>query len=94
MPTCVCSQEKQQAFDKKLVEERKLRLAARKEQRKEERRNKWLKEREEAEQKARDEALKRGRAETGVLLRRTSVKFKSLKMPRSMWTIQNIMTSS
>ena len=36
-------------------------MIERKEQRKEERRNKWLKEREEEKQKAIDEALKRGK---------------------------------
>lgn len=43
-----------------MVEERKARLAKRKEERKIERRNKWLQEKEEAEQRARDEALKKG----------------------------------
>lgn len=51
-----------------MVEERKARLAKRKEERKIERRNKWLQEKEEAEQRARDEALKKGRIRfSGIL---------------------------
>lgn len=43
-----------------MAEERKKRLAERKEKRKEDRRTKWIEEKKEAEQRARDEELLRG----------------------------------
>ena len=53
------TQEKLADFEKRLKEERSVRLAERKAKRKEERRSKWYKEREEEEQRRKDEEAKR-----------------------------------
>ena len=63
----MCTQEKLADFEKRLKEERSVRLAERKAKRKEERRSKWYKEREEEEQRRKDEEAKRRESIYGAI---------------------------